>query len=112
MLRGFAAKLVLDRLAGEDELPADRRRPRAKTGGRRRPPRTGGATRTTTVPTVRRGPLFGLMLACAGIGVPLMIIFEAPITRIVGVLALFGFIVAGVFVIADPAFLAGEEEGA
>ena len=42
-------------------------------------------------------------------GVVLMVAFEAPVTRVLGLLCLFGFIVGGVFVIADPAFL-GEDE--
>ncbi len=109
MLRGFAAKLVLDRLAGDPELPGGRRRPAARRGRGRTHPAT--PARSSAPASVKRGPLFLFMMACAGIGVPLMIIFEAPITRVVGVLALFGFIIAGVFVIADPAFLAGEEEG-
>lgn len=50
------------------------------------------------------------MLSSAGVAVPLMLIFEAPVTRIVGVLGLFTFIVSGVFMIADPAFLGSEEE--
>ena len=49
-------------------------------------------------------------LACFGAGLLLMVLFEATVTRILGVLALLGFIVSGVFVIADPAFLADEDE--
>ena len=45
------------------------------------------------------------------VGVVLMVAFEAPVTRVLGLLCLFGFIVGGVFLIADPAFL-GEEEDA
>ena len=51
-----------------------------------------------------------LPLACFLVGAALMIGFEATITRILGMTALFGFIVAGVFAIADPAALAGEDE--
>jgi hypothetical protein len=50
-----------------------------------------------------------LPLACFVVGVALMIGFEATITRILGMAALFGFIVSGVFAIADPAAL-GEDE--
>ena len=39
-----------------------------------------------------------------------MIIWEATITRVLGVSLLVAFIVCGVFLIADDAFLAGEEE--
>jgi hypothetical protein len=42
-------------------------------------------------------------------GVALMIPFEATITRILGVAALFAFIVLGVFAIASPERL-GEED--
>jgi preprotein translocase subunit SecD len=51
-----------------------------------------------------------LMLASLAVGLVLMIGFEAVLTRIVGVLALFAFIVIGVFLIADPAFLDAEED--
>jgi hypothetical protein len=58
-----------------------------------------------------RRPLLVLMLASLGVGLVLMLIFHAPVTRIVGVLALFTFIVSGVFLIADPAFLGPDEDG-
>ncbi len=51
-----------------------------------------------------------LPLALAAVGLVLMIGFEHPLTRVLGVLALFAFIVLGVFRIADPAFLAEEPE--
>jgi hypothetical protein len=41
-----------------------------------------------------------------------MLVFEAAITRILGVAAMFPFIVCGVFLIADPAFLREEEDDA
>jgi hypothetical protein len=53
-----------------------------------------------------------LMLGCLVAGLGLMLPFESPVTLALGVLALFAFIVIGVFVIADPAFLAAEEEDA
>ena len=40
----------------------------------------------------------------------LMVGFEHAVTRILGVLALFCFLVTGVFLIADPVFLGKEEE--
>ncbi len=49
------------------------------------------------------------MLGCLMLGLVLMIGFEAPLARIVGVPALFAFIVIGVFLIADPAELAQDE---
>ena len=55
--------------------------------------------------------LLGFMFACLGAGLVLMLVFEAWFTRLLGVAALFAFIVAGVFLIADPAFLAdGDDE--
>jgi hypothetical protein len=50
-----------------------------------------------------------LMLACLVAGLGLMLAFESTITRLLGVLALFAFIVIGVFLIADPEFLAEED---
>jgi hypothetical protein len=44
-------------------------------------------------------------------GVLLMVPFEQTLPRVLGLLCLFGFIVGGVFLIADPAFL-GDEEAA
>jgi hypothetical protein len=51
-----------------------------------------------------------VMLGCLGVGLALMLAFESWITRLLGVLALFAFIVIGVFLIADPTFLAEEDE--
>lgn len=43
------------------------------------------------------------------IGLALMIPFSGPAFRVPGMICLFGFIVCGVFLIADPAFLTGED---
>jgi len=51
------------------------------------------------------------LLASALVGVVLMVAFESPLTRVLGLLCLFGFIVGGVFLIADPDLLGKEEEG-
>ena len=50
-----------------------------------------------------------LIVACFVVGVVLMVAFESAITRVLGVAALFAFIVAGVFAIADPAALADDD---
>jgi hypothetical protein len=50
------------------------------------------------------------ILAAALVGVVLMVGFESPLTRVLGLLCLFGFIVGGVFLIADPVALGKEEE--
>ncbi len=52
-----------------------------------------------------------VMLGCLAAGLALMLAFESAITRVLGLLALFAFIVIGVFLIADPAFLAADDEG-
>ena len=57
-----------------------------------------------------RRPLLLFMLASFAIGVVLMVGFEAILTRILGVTALFAFIVSGVFLIVDPAFLGPDED--
>ena len=49
------------------------------------------------------------ILTAAVVGVVLMVGFDAPLTRVLGLLCLFGFIVGGVFLIADPAALGSEE---
>jgi hypothetical protein len=50
------------------------------------------------------------MLGSFVVGVVLMVLFHEPITRIVGVTALFTFIVSGVFLIAAPDFLGPEDD--
>jgi len=61
-------------------------------------------------PSVRRRPLLGLMFGSLAVGMLLMLLFEHWTTRVIGVVALFAFIVSGVFLIADPAFLAAEDD--
>jgi hypothetical protein len=53
----------------------------------------------------RRDPLVVAALASGGLGALLLFAFDAWFTRALGVLGLFGFIAAGVFAIATPAFL-------
>jgi hypothetical protein len=57
---------------------------------------------------VTRLPL--LALASFALGVALMVPFEGTITRILGVAALFGAVVAGVFAIASPELLSEDED--
>ena len=54
--------------------------------------------------------LMGLMLGCLAVGMVVMLVFDSAIFRVVGVVALFAFIVTGVFLIADPVFLAEEDD--
>ena len=56
--------------------------------------------------------LLAFTFACLGAGLLLMLLFEAWLTRLLGVAALFAFIVSGVFLIAAPAFLAAEDDEA
>ena len=58
----------------------------------------------------RRRPLTAFMLGSLAVGLVLMLVFESAITLTLGVAAMFAFIVSGVFVIADPAFLNQDEE--
>ena len=51
------------------------------------------------------------ILTAAVLGVVLMVAFESTLTRVLGLLCLFGFIIGGVFLIADPDLLGKEEEG-
>jgi hypothetical protein len=49
-----------------------------------------------------------IALACLVLGVVLMVVLDVIW---LGVILLFGFIVTGIFAIADPGFLAGEDAG-
>ena len=42
-------------------------------------------------------------------GLALMIPFDGPATRVPGMACLFGFIVCGAFLVADPEFLAADD---
>jgi hypothetical protein len=44
------------------------------------------------------------------LGVALMVPFDAPLTRIVGIACLVGFVVTGLFLVATPEFLARDED--
>jgi len=45
------------------------------------------------------------------LGCALMLPFEFWATRLAGMACLFGFIVLGVFLVADPGFVGAEDEG-
>jgi hypothetical protein len=57
-----------------------------------------------------RPPLLVVCVACFVLGSAVMLAFEGRISRIIGVALLFGFIVSGVFLVADPEFLGRDEE--
>jgi hypothetical protein len=50
-----------------------------------------------------------LWAACGGLGVVLLVPFKAPVTLALGVLLLLAFVGLGVWIIAAPAFLEGDE---
>jgi energy-converting hydrogenase Eha subunit C len=54
--------------------------------------------------------LLGVCVTCFVLGSLVMVAFEAPLARIVGVALLFAFVVSGVFLVASPEFLARDEE--
>jgi hypothetical protein len=84
----------------------------------RRSPGDGGAERPPgadvepdgagEVPARPARAILPLVLFVVGAG--LMLPFEATATRVAGVIALFAFVVSGVFAIADPRWLAGAPE--
>jgi Na+-transporting methylmalonyl-CoA/oxaloacetate decarboxylase beta subunit len=45
------------------------------------------------------------------IGVGLLVPFETPVTLVLGVAALLGFVVTGVFAVATPEFLEDDDVG-
>jgi energy-converting hydrogenase Eha subunit C len=59
---------------------------------------------------MRRPPLLAVCVTCFVLGSAVMLAFEAPLARIVGVALLFGFVVSGIFLVADPEFLSRDEE--
>jgi hypothetical protein len=87
-----------------------RRGRRVPAGARRAPQTASSAEGAAAEPSVRRSPLLLFMLGSLGLGLVVMLASEAWYARVVGVVSLFAFIVAGVFLIADPAFLAAEED--
>jgi hypothetical protein len=57
-----------------------------------------------------RRALLALTIGGFVVGATVMIFFESTPARIVGVVLLFTFIVSGVFLIADPAWLGRDDE--
>ena len=55
------------------------------------------------------GRLGAFMLAALVVTLVSMLLFEHTITRIIGVTAMFAFIVSGVFLIATPSFIEAED---
>ena len=57
-----------------------------------------------------RGRLLPAAVACLVVGAVLMVFFEGPVTRALGVAFLVAWIVTGVFALATPEYLAGEDD--
>jgi len=57
-----------------------------------------------------RSPLALLMLGAFVAGMGLMILFEATVTRVLGMAALITFMVCGLFLVASPAMLEPERD--
>jgi hypothetical protein len=77
-----------------------------------RPARARGAGAPPEPLAPPRGRLVTAMGVFLAVALVTMLAFEHPLTRVVGVLCIFGFIVSGVFAVADPRFLAaGDDEG-
>ncbi|HYZ81143.1 MAG TPA: hypothetical protein VE571_07730 [Solirubrobacteraceae bacterium] len=84
-------KALLDRTAGEERANG-----RVATA-------TPAPARTVEAPARPARAVPALVLLA--VGAVTMVVFESPVTRLIGVLALLGFVVAGAFAIADPRWL-------
>jgi hypothetical protein len=102
LLKALAMKAVLDRTARRRPVRAPARSPAPPADSaptpRRRP--------ETPARTARAVPALVLL----AVGAITMVVFESTLTRVIGVLALVGFVIAGVFAIADPRWLASAPE--
>ena len=89
MAKAYAVRAVLNRVTRDEPTDA---------------PATVPATPPAAEAQARpRRALLPLVLLT--VGVVAMVPFEYPATRVIGVLALAGFVVSGVFAIADPRWL-------
>jgi preprotein translocase subunit SecD len=57
-----------------------------------------------------RGRLGAFTVAALAVTLVAMLPFEETITRIIGVVAMFAFIISGVFLIASPSYIEKEDE--
>jgi hypothetical protein len=57
-----------------------------------------------------RRPKVALVAACLLAGLVLMIPFDTALTRVLGVACLLGFVFGGLFLIADPALVSGDDD--
>jgi hypothetical protein len=100
-VKALLLKAVLDRTARDEPrtAPAPRGTPAGAVRAPRREPEA----------TARPGRAVPA-LALLAVGALTMLVFESAVTRVIGVLALFGFVVAGAFAIADPRWLGSAPE--
>jgi hypothetical protein len=90
-VKAVAVKAVLDRLTRRaPSVPVAA--PPSRTDTQARPARA--------VPAI----------ASLVVGATLMLLFDSTVTRVIGVLGLIGFVVAGAFAIADPRWLGAAPE--
>jgi hypothetical protein len=105
-LAGFfmaiGVKAVLDLVSGGRGA-----RPRRARRARRR---ERAAVRAPAGETPPRPARAAPALALLAVGAITLLLFDSTATRVIGVLALFGFVVAGVFAIADPRWLGSSPE--
>ncbi len=87
MAKAYAVRAVLNRVTRSEATGAPASAPQPAAEAQARP---------------RRAVLPLVLLT---VGVIAMVPFESPVTRVIGVLALAGFVVSGVFAIADPSWL-------
>ena len=59
---------------------------------------------------MKRDPLAYAAVTAGALGFALLLVFDVWFARVLGVLCLFAFIVAGVFAIASPALLDDDED--
>jgi hypothetical protein len=102
-LKALVMKAVLDRTAGRRPAGAAAAPTPAPAAALARAP---GHRPETAARPRRAAPA----LICFAVGAIAMLLFESTLTRVIGVVALFGFVIAGVFAIADPRWLASAPE--
>jgi membrane associated rhomboid family serine protease len=58
----------------------------------------------------RNPKLLGASLGCFAVGAFIMLLFHGDLARVVGVVLMVAFVVTGLFLVADPRWLAGEDD--
>ncbi len=96
VVAGVALLGVLDRVVARPARP----------GGSRLERRLRRRSRAAEAPAPRDPRLFKLMLGSFVVGAFLLLVFESGLAHTPALILLFAFIVTGVFLVADPRFLA------